>query len=177
MRSRVYKTVRCPSVRQSVCPISRTQQSRAAGLLLSAVRAKYIDRQRRAPGSSSAAARGRSTALSSKCGQCHVDSRINEAEHRLGLLSILGLLKFQQCSLLVWNLCPDGNVHGIIYRHIGWTGLAWIDEHKSPVFHCGKSGNPILHARRYASASTSKRPRVFLYLSFDHKSARSIKRN
>jgi len=38
----------------------------------------------------------RSTALSSKCGQCHVDSRINEAEHRLGLpvVSILGLLKF-----------------------------------------------------------------------------------
>ena len=46
-----------PSVRQSVCPISRTQQRRAAGLLLSAVRAKDIDRQRRAPGSSSAAAR------------------------------------------------------------------------------------------------------------------------
>jgi len=45
------------SVRQSVCPISRTQQWRAAGLLLSAVRAKDIDRQRRATGSSSAAAR------------------------------------------------------------------------------------------------------------------------
>ena len=68
MRSRVYKTVRCPSVRQSVCPISQTQQGRAAGLLLSAVRAKDIDRQRGAPGSSSAAARVRSTALSSKCG-------------------------------------------------------------------------------------------------------------
>jgi len=58
------------------------QQRRAAGLLLSAVRAKDIDRQRRAPGGSSAAARVRSTALSSKCGQCHVDSRINEAKHR-----------------------------------------------------------------------------------------------
>ena len=23
------------------------------------------------------------------------------------------LLKFQQCSLRVWNLCPDGNMHGI----------------------------------------------------------------
>jgi len=62
MWSRVYKTVRFPSVRQSVCPISRTQQRRAAGLLLSAVRAKDIDRQRRAPGSSSAAARGLGTA-------------------------------------------------------------------------------------------------------------------
>ena len=83
-----------PSVRQSVCLISQTQQRRVVGLLLSAVCAKDIYRQRRAPGSSSAAARGRSTALSSKCGQRHVDSRINEAEHRLGLLSILGLLKF-----------------------------------------------------------------------------------
>ena len=90
MRSRVYKTD-SQSVRQSV---RQTQQRRAAGLLLSAIRAKDIDRQRRAPGSSSAAARGRSTALSSKCGKCHFDSRINEAEHRLGLLSILGLLKF-----------------------------------------------------------------------------------
>jgi len=70
------------------------QQWRAVGLLLSAVRAKDIDRQRRVLGSSNAAAQGRSTALSSKCGQCHVDSRVDDAEHRLGLLSILGLLKF-----------------------------------------------------------------------------------
>ena len=94
MRSRVYKTVPRPSVCQSVCPISRTQQQRAAGLLRSAVRTKDIDRQRQAPGGSSATARGCSTALSIKWGQCHIDSRINEAEHKLELLSILGLLKF-----------------------------------------------------------------------------------
>jgi len=41
------------------------QQRRAVGLLLSAVRAKDIDRQRRVLGSSNAAAQGRSTALSS----------------------------------------------------------------------------------------------------------------
>jgi len=41
----------------------------------------------------------------------------------------------------VWNLCLDGNVHGIIYRHIGRTGLGWIDGQKSPVFRRGKSGN------------------------------------
>jgi len=46
-----------PSVRQSVCPISQTQQRRAAGLLLSAVRAKDIDQRRRATGSNGAAAR------------------------------------------------------------------------------------------------------------------------
>jgi len=49
-------------------------------LLLSAVQAGHIDRQRRAP-SNGAAARVRSTELSSTCGQCHVDSRVDEAEH------------------------------------------------------------------------------------------------
>ena len=39
------------SVLPSVCPIIRPQPRRAAGLLLSAVRAGDIDRQRRAPGS------------------------------------------------------------------------------------------------------------------------------
>ena len=83
MRSRVYVTVGCPSVRLSVCPsvfsIIRPQQRRATGLLLSA----------RAGGGYrlSAANAGRprrcSTVLSSKCGQCHVDSRVEEAEHRL----------------------------------------------------------------------------------------------
>jgi len=41
----------------------------------------------------------------------------------------------------VWNLCHDGNMHGIIYRHIGRTGLGWIDGQKSRVFRRGKSGN------------------------------------
>ena len=54
------------SVRPSdVRPIIRPQRRRAAGLLLSAVRAGDIDRQQRR----------RSTALSSKCGECHVDRR------------------------------------------------------------------------------------------------------
>jgi len=115
-------------------------------LLLSAVRAKYIDRQRRAPGSSSAAARGRSTALSSKCGQCHVDSRINKAE--LGLLSILGHIKV----LAVFTACVEfvsgwQHARNYIYRRIERTGLGWIDGQKSPVFRRGKSGNPM-HTRR-----------------------------
>jgi len=50
------------SVRPSVCTIDQQQQRRAAGLLLSAVQAGNIDRQQ-------------VTALSSKCGQCPVDSR------------------------------------------------------------------------------------------------------
>ena len=80
MGSRVYETVGCLSSRPSVCPIIRPQQ-RATGLLLSAVRAGDIDRQLRAPGGRQQ--RRRSTALSSKCGQCHVSSRVDEAEHRL----------------------------------------------------------------------------------------------
>jgi len=76
-------------VRLSVCPIIRPQQRRAtAGLLLSAVQAGDIARQRQAPCSNGAAARGRSTALGSKCGQCHVDSRVDEAEHRLVALAV-----------------------------------------------------------------------------------------
>jgi len=68
MRSQVYETVECPSV----CTVIRSQPRRAAGLLLNAVRAADIDRQRRQP--SAQQQRRRSTALSSKCGQCHVDS-------------------------------------------------------------------------------------------------------
>jgi len=57
-----------------------------------------------------------------------------------GLVSIL--LQFQQYSLLVCNLCPGGKMRGIIYGHIGRTGLGWIDGQKSPVFRRGKSGSP-----------------------------------
>jgi len=53
MRSRVYVTVGCPSVHLSVSVTSfdRSSGVHDAGLQLSAVRADYIDRQRRAPGS------------------------------------------------------------------------------------------------------------------------------
>jgi len=71
-----------PSTRPSVCPVDRKQQRRAGGLLLSAVRAGDIGRQLRARCGKRAATcagaqqqRRRSTALSSKCGQRHVDSR------------------------------------------------------------------------------------------------------
>jgi len=54
MQSRIYVTVRCPSVCLSVCmfacPIDRSQPRRAASLLLGTKRAGDIDRQRRAPG-------------------------------------------------------------------------------------------------------------------------------
>ena len=129
MRSRVYKTVRCPSVRLS----HKSNAATACGGFAAERRTRKRYRST-APGARQQQRRspGRSTALSSKCGQCHVDSRINEAEHRLGLISIL--LQFQQYSLLVWNLCQGGNMHGIIYRHIGWTGLGWIDGQNLPYF-------------------------------------------
>ena len=54
MRTRVYATVErppvCPSACLYICGIIRPQQRRAAGLLLSSMRAEDIDRQRRAPG-------------------------------------------------------------------------------------------------------------------------------
>jgi len=58
MRSRIYATVN----RQSVCPIDQQRQWCAAGLLLS-------DSMHRRSAATAA------TALSSKCGQCRVDSR------------------------------------------------------------------------------------------------------
>jgi len=50
MRSRLYVTVECPSVRPSVPLINRQQQRYAAGLLQNAVRAEDIDRKRWIPG-------------------------------------------------------------------------------------------------------------------------------
>ena len=79
MLSKVYITVR-----PSVCPIVRQLQRRAvglrraAGLLLSAQLAGHL---------STAAIIGaqqqrcRSMAFRSKCGQCHVDSRVDETQH------------------------------------------------------------------------------------------------
>jgi len=93
-------------------------------LLLSAVRAKDIDRQRRAPGSSSAAARGRSTALSSKCGQCHVDSQVDEAEHRwvsLYFMRVKILAVFTACVEFV-----SGWQHARNYISTHWADWTWM---------------------------------------------------
>jgi len=80
---------RLVSVQPYVCRSIRPQQWRAAGLLLSAVQAEDIDRQRRAATQLPGAAARRS--ISSKCGQSqsHVDSRVDEADHRLVGLSLL----------------------------------------------------------------------------------------
>jgi len=69
----------------------------AAGLLLSAdpVGLGDIHRQRRAPCAQHQGSR--STALSSKYGQCHVESRVDDAEHRLvseGLLEVCTAMGF-----------------------------------------------------------------------------------
>jgi len=88
--------VRRPSVRLSVrpClivvwfaaerPVGRTYRSTAAG----------AQQQQR-----------RSTALSSKCGQCHVGSRVDEAEHRLFYIC----LTFVVCFSVFYGLRPDSN--------------------------------------------------------------------
>ena len=70
MRNMVYKR---SSVCLSVYPINRQQQRRAAGLLLSTVRAGDIDGQWRAPTPSSNDASARRWAAKRR--QCHVDSR------------------------------------------------------------------------------------------------------
>jgi len=87
-RSRVGLSV-CLSVRPFVvCPIVRQQERRATGLLLSALRAGY----RSIAGAGAQQQRRRSTALGIKHGQCHVDSRVDEAEHKLVQLFEINLL-------------------------------------------------------------------------------------
>ena len=77
MRSGVSETVERPSVRLYVPSFHRSSGVRRVCCW--------------APNNSNgAAARGCSTALSSKCGQCHVDSQDDETEHRL-VAAILAL--------------------------------------------------------------------------------------
>ena len=57
-------------------------ERRAAGLLLSAPRTGDLDRHSTV-GAGAQQQRRRRTAHSSKCRQCHVDSRVDEAEHKL----------------------------------------------------------------------------------------------
>jgi len=71
MRSRVYETVWCLSVRPSVCPI-RSLQQLAAGLLLWARQVGDIDRLMHGRRRSRT---GRSATRGTICGQCHVYSR------------------------------------------------------------------------------------------------------
>ena len=81
MPSRARVTVGHLSVRLSVCPIVRQQQRWPAGLLLSVLWTEDIDRQLPASALRISCRRAQqqrrrsTTALSSKCGQCHVDSR------------------------------------------------------------------------------------------------------
>ena len=124
MWSRVYKTVRCPfvrpSVRQSVCPISRTQQRRAEGLLLSAVRTKDIDRQHWEPGST-----GPKQALSSKCGQCHADSRVDEAEQRWVSFYFRPVKILAVFTAFVEFV--SGWQHARNYMSTHWADWTWMD--------------------------------------------------
>jgi len=63
------------SVRLPVCPVA------AAGLLLSAVRAEDTDRQRRRPAETAPQQGAAARRSAAKCGQCHVENGVKEAEH------------------------------------------------------------------------------------------------
>ena len=84
MRSRVYVTVRRPSVCLShrltaaaVCCGFAAERSAGRTYRSTAVGAGVQQQQRR------------STALSSKCTHCYFDSRVDESEHRLVLSGLL----------------------------------------------------------------------------------------
>jgi len=77
MQNRIYETIKRLSVRLSVCSIDRPQQQRAADFVLNDRRPGDIYRllhSAPAAGAGAQRQRRRSTALSSKCGQCRADS-------------------------------------------------------------------------------------------------------
>ena len=83
MRRRVcVLLVVCPSVRPSVCLSHHSTAAAVCGGFAAEHRAGRRYRSTTA-GAGAQQQRRRSTALSSKCWQCHVDSRVDEAEHWL----------------------------------------------------------------------------------------------
>ena len=82
MWSRVYVMVERPSVHLSVCPISRQQQRRPAGLLLSTLWAGDSSGCHAAAGASCRQQCRRSTVLSSKRRQRRVESRWRRLVHK-----------------------------------------------------------------------------------------------
>ena len=75
---RIYETVERPSV----CLVDRQQQRRPASLLLSTVRSWGAGAHQR---------RARSTASSSKCGQCHVDRWGMKLNRQIFILVLLNI--------------------------------------------------------------------------------------
>ena len=99
--------------------VDRSQQWRAAGLLLGAPRAGDIDQQRRAPSSNGAAARGRC----SKAGQCHVYSR------RRRLNTNLLLTERRRSAPYTAALCPIRRAvksDGVVCMLQGGPWTQWI---------------------------------------------------
>ena len=112
-----------PSVSQSVPSVERSSGVRRVCCWAPYAQKISIDSAGRP---AAAAPQPGAAALSSKCGQCHVDSRINEDEHRLVLLSILGLLKFLAVFTARVNFV-SGWQHAWSYistHRVDWT---WMD--------------------------------------------------
>ena len=87
MRSKVYVTVWCQSLYPSVCLSHRSTIVVAFGEFVQFVAGLHTKRRYRSiAGAGAQQQRRRATGLSSKCGQCRVDSRVDEAEHRLVFL-------------------------------------------------------------------------------------------
>ena len=120
-------------VRPSVCPsVTLSHQSNAAAASGWFAAERRTRNRYRSTAPAAAAPQPGSAARRSAANEGNVmlTAELTRLNPELVLLSTLGLLQFQECSLLVWNLCPDSNMHGIIYRHIGRTGLGWIDGQK-----------------------------------------------
>jgi len=117
-------SIKRSGVRPSVCPsVSLFHQSNAAAACGGFAAERRMRKRYRstAPGARQQERRG----TQQQMGQCHVDSRISEAERRLGLLSILGLLKFWQCYACVEFV--SGWQHAQNYISTHWADWTWMD--------------------------------------------------
>jgi len=144
MRSRVYKTVRCPSVCPSVSLSHQSNEAAACGGFAAERRTGKRYRST-APGARQHQRRipGRSTALSSNAGNVMPTAKLTKLNTD-GLVSIL--LQFQRYTVFTAGVqFVSGWQHGRNYISTHWADWTWMDRRtKSPVFRRGKSGSPNL---------------------------------
>ena len=141
MRNRVYKTVRCPSVSQSVPSVSLSRQSNAAAAC-GGFAAKRRTRKRYR--STAPVARQQPGAAARRSAANAGNVMLTAELKRLN--TDLGYFLFWAYFLAVFTACVEfvsgwQHARNYIWTHYISTGLGWIDGQKSPVFRRGKSGN------------------------------------
>jgi len=132
-------SIKRSGVRPSVCPISRTLQRRAAGLLLSAVRAKIsIDSAGRPAATAPQPGPQHGAEQQMRAMSCWQPSWRDWTQTWVNFYFITISAVFPACVEFV-----SGREHAWNYISTHWVDWTWMDRRtKSPIFRRGKSGNP-----------------------------------